>query len=309
MYNNFIEHFQLPVTAILFMFGTTGNVIVLIIIISNKDMRTVPNMYLLNLAISDLILLTFFFVRSCLSRIAIDPYYFIYLGTLIIFCGQFSPNLTAYSTALLSFQRYRVIANPFHVRVSSQPTWRVAVLKLCGVWIVAALFALPKPIIFLRFALHQEFFNYYKYIVLFELLVTCVFPLCVIAFCYFMTHRHLVGSSRSTSERTQHPELNTRKITAKVLLGLTVVFLISYVPNYAIEMFFFSTIVDWENNILFVYMLIKEISLCFLLINSCLNPVALFCTSTQFRKHLKLYLTCRCKANSPPPDIELTIRN
>ena len=48
------------------------------------------------------------------------------------------------------------------------------------------------------------------------------------------------------------------------------------------------------------------ISTCFLLINSCLNPVAVFCTSSPFRQHLKRDLTCCCKTNSPPADLELT---
>jgi len=47
------------------------------------------------------------------------------------------------------------------------------------------------------------------------------------------------------------------------------------------------------------------ISTCFLLINSCLNPVALFCTSSPFRQHLKRYLTCFRKTNPPPTDLEL----
>jgi hypothetical protein len=46
----------------------------------------------------------------------------------------------------------------------------------------------------------------------------------------------------------------------------------------------------------------------FLSINPCLNPVALFCASLAFRGQLKRYLTCCCKAKSPPNDFELTRR-
>jgi hypothetical protein len=51
------------------------------------------------------------------------------------------------------------------------------------------------------------------------------------------------------------------------------------------------------------------ISNSFFLMNSCLNPVALLCTSSPFRQHLKRYLTCFCKTNSPPTDFELRRRN
>ena len=154
--------------------------------------------------------------------------------------------------------------------------------------------------------------------VIFELLVSCVLPLCVIAYSYIMIALHLVKSSRSISEGTQNRQLNTRRNTAKIVVGLTVVFLISYVPYHAFstyiicneeeEVFSISitNILRYSNyDLQNTYL----ISTCFLLINSCLNPVALFCTSSPFRQHLKRYLTCFCKTNSPPTDFELARRN
>jgi hypothetical protein len=49
-----LKQYQLPVYAFSFIFDTISNVILLIIIICNKDMRTVPNMHIINLAISDI---------------------------------------------------------------------------------------------------------------------------------------------------------------------------------------------------------------------------------------------------------------
>jgi hypothetical protein len=72
----------------------------------------------------------------------------------------------------------------------------------------------------------------YQLVVIFELIVSCVLPLCVIAFTYIMTACHLVESSRPTSEGTQNPQTKTRRISAKIMVGLTVVFLISYVPYH-----------------------------------------------------------------------------
>jgi hypothetical protein len=205
--------------------------------------------------------------------------------------------------------------NPFNVRVSSQQAWRVTVATICGVWIVAALFALPS-------ALQKDFchecnssrcITYRKNVVLFELLVSCVLPLCVIAFSYIMTARHLMKSAKPISEETQNPKLNTRKNTAKIVVGLTVVFIISFVPYYGY----------WTYNILEAYLNpdtewyeitqhnwhIFLVSESLLLINSCLNPVALFCTSLAFRRQFKRYLTCCFKVKSPVTNIELIRRN
>jgi hypothetical protein len=298
--------------AALFIFGTTGNVILLIIITCNKDMRTVPNMYILNLAISDLFGLTLVF--SLGYQIAI---YFMlikshFITTFILFWSRLSVGLSAYSVAVLSIQRYRVTVNSLHVLVSSQPTWRATAATICGVWIVAALFALPSG-----FSVHfctvfpdEICITHCQRVVLFELLVSCVVPLCVIAVSYIMTARHLVKSAQPISEGTQTPQLNTRTNTAKIVLGLTVVFLISYVPFHVMWIFLLWTdrsikSTDWHPKSSYAFIF----SMWLLLISPCFNPVALFCTSLTFRRQFKRYLTCCCKANPTATDIELTRRN
>ena len=101
------------------------------------------------------------------------------------------------------------------------------------------------------------------------------------------------------------------------VLGLTVVFLNSYEPYHIFETCLFSRIcVDiynalfldkhgWLHNLLEIKLILKF----YLSINSCHNPVALFCTSLAFRRQFKRYLTCCCKAKSHPNDFELTRRN
>jgi L-asparagine transporter-like permease len=131
-----------------------------------------------------------------------------------------------------------------------------------------------------------------------------------------MTARHLVKGCSVIPGETQNPQQNSRKSTAKVVFGLTVVFLISYVPLHIYNTYYYSI-----NNLdiylsvfseqkldplLFEIFAILEILLSF---NSCLNPVALFCTSRAFRRQLKRYLTCCRKTNSPPTDFELRRRN
>jgi len=317
--DEFFKRYQLPVYAIPFTLGTTCNVIILIIIIWNKDMRTVPNMVILNLAISDIIYLTVLFSEACANRLTGTWQYDGFMCMFVPFCRRMSVGLSAYSVALYSFQRYRVIVSPLQVRVSSQSKWRGIVATFCGVWTVAALFAFPSA---LSRTLRYEFFKvdhktYYQNVVIFELLVSCVLPLCVIAFSYIMSARHLAESSRAISEGTQNPQLKTRRNAAKIVVGLTVVFVISYVPYHVFWTYFICSknyIVSYNINNSFYSSNYKVrctylISNCFLSINPCLNPVALFCTSSHFRQHLKRYLTCFCKTSSPSTDFELARRN
>jgi hypothetical protein len=102
------------------------------------------------------------------------------------------------------------------------------VATICGLWIVAALSAVPSG---LSKYLWEEFLDVnlimnYQRLVIFDLLVSCLLPL----FANAMTVRHLMENSRSISEGKQNPQMNTNRNTAKIVVGLTVVFVISYVP-------------------------------------------------------------------------------
>ena len=317
---SFLKQYEAPVYAVPFIFGTTGNVILIIIIICNKDMRTVPNMYILNLAISDLTYLTVHFFEAFANQILGERLDGEFMCMFLPFCHRLSVGLTAYSVAVLSVYRYSVTVNPFLVRVPSQPTGCVTVATICVVWIVAALFAVPSALTKYLCYESMGIFVYTSYsllLVIFELLVCCVIPLCVTAFSYIMTACHLVKMSCSMSEETQRAQANALKNTAKVVLGLTAVSLISYVPYHGFRTYIFSTDLklseinltklnlhnDYE--VWYVFLVLKSL----LLINSCFNPVALICMSSAFRRQFKFYLTYFCKANSPSNDLELTRRD
>jgi hypothetical protein len=309
---NFLNQFEVPVYAVLFIFGTTGNVIILIIILCNKDMQTLPNIYILNLAIGNIIYLMQLFAEAYENLIYDTWLRNELLFTYLPFCRRWSVCLSAYSVALLSIQRYSVIVNPFHVILSSKPTWGRTLATIFGLWIVAVLFAFPSAVSSYLCALDatMKLTEYYGRVVIFELLAFCVIPLCVIAFTYIMSARHLVENSSSVPQGTENPQLKTRRTTAKIVLGLTVVFLISYLPYHVL-----LTCIIWTQHIentypsirvIIMYLnygMLNQISKFLLSINSCLNPVVLFCTSSPIRQHFKRYLTYFCKTNSPSTNL------
>jgi len=234
---SFLIHNKLQISAVLIIFGTTGNVIIIIIITCNKYMRTVPNMYILNLAISDIIYLMVLWFPVLIKYVTWLPGDS--LCFFMSFCFRMSVFLTAYSIALLSFQRYRVTVYPLQVCVSSQPKWRATGATISGLWIVAALFAIPSARTkhYCGAIVPLWLTKYYQRVQIFTLLVSCVLPLCVIAFSYIATSIHLLKNRFSLSEETQNPRLNKRKNTAKVVLGLTLVFLLTSVPFQSTKRF------------------------------------------------------------------------
>jgi hypothetical protein len=311
------EGYPISVSIFLFIFGTFGNVIVIIMITCNKDMRNVSNMYVLNLAISDMIYLTALFLRALEMRTILTWLSGEIGCALFAFLYRMSVGLTAYSVAVLSVQRYRVTVDPLQFCVSS--TWRGTGAIICGVWVMAALSAIPaarSPYLCVGSML-LLLTNFYQILGIFHLLVCCVIPLCVISFCHIMTALHLAKNYCCLPEETKNPLTKTRKNTANIVLGLTFVFVISYVPSHISDIYLYSRFsfenlignmiedIDWYANFLDTNVIVSY----FLSINPCLNPVALFCTSRAFRTHLKRYLTCCCKPKSSSADFELTRRN
>ena len=261
-------------------------------------------MYFLNLGVSDLILLTQTFLFNTLGLPIFTTWDNNYIVLLVSqFFYHMAVGLTAYSVAVLSFQRYRVTVKSLQVRVSSQTSWHATVATICGVWIVAALLAVPRNLVcgIYGLVIRWEFEKYFRFTSLFELLLLCIIPLCVITFSYCLTSCHLVRNSFYISGMAQNTQIKKRRNAAKVVLGLAIVFAISYVPSHFLltfRSFYYRTILrefDWYSFVVHL----REICDCFLCLNSCLNPVAVFCTSLAFRMHLKRYLT-RCCTNKFP---------
>jgi hypothetical protein len=303
--HHFITYVQTSVYAVLFIFGTLGNVMVLVIIACNNEMRTVPNMYIINLAISDLITLITILPLSQAQLMSDTWQYGEFLCKFFEFSCALSVGLSAYFVALLSYQRYKVTVDPLRVLVCSPVTWRVTAATICGVWIVAAIFALPSAL-----SVEESTYEYcyvylkqiyYKKVVLFELYVFCILPLCVIVFFYVMTARHLVKSAHTISEEI-HPLASRRKNTARIVLGLSIVFVISYLPYNIIWVYLTFNGFTGDMELEYIYF----ISTWLLVLNSCLNPVALFCSSLAFRMEFKRCLMCFKRRRVVTTTLELT---
>jgi hypothetical protein len=284
----FIKYVQSPVYAILFTFGATVNVIILIIIVCNKEMHTVPNIYILNLAISDLIFVIINLPLAQADMMSDEWQYGEFLCKFFAFSCSFSLGLSPYSVTLLSIQRYKLTVNPIQIHVHSPVTWRVTAGTICGLWFLASLFALPSALsVKITDKICAGIDTYYNKVVWLHILAFCILPLCVIVFFYVKTARHLVESAIPISEEIQHPQANRRKNTAQIVLGLSTVFVISYVPYHIIWAY-----LTWKDDSVPELLYTYFISTWLLVINSCLNPVALFFSSLAFRSQFKRCLVC-----------------
>ncbi|XP_069694842.1 uncharacterized protein [Periplaneta americana] len=294
-YNNFVTYVQPVIYIFLLIFGTVGNVGVLVVIICNSEMHTVPNVYIMNLAVSDLILLT---MNTILSYINAESESW-QLGEVCCkifgFFRHSSIGVSAYLICVMSIQRYQVISRPLHNRRQSM-TRIVTIATILGVWTICSLFAIPYTL-----AMHAddtcsvyESWKYYQKVVVFELVVFCILPLGVTACMYCLTARHLMRSTNIVSGRI-HNQGNSRRSTTRIVLSFTLVFVVSFLPYHILITCIVRAEFAYPIEMYYMY----AISTYLLIFNSCFNPVALCCSSKCYRSYFKHYLLKCCGRKSP----------
>lgn len=163
--------------SIIFVLAVVGNLLVIITLTRNRSMRSVTNIFLLNLAISDLLLgvfcmpatlvgvllRRFIFGRfmchliSYMQSKAIDcllncqstvDILFLFLNFLPFFCtfSAVSVAVSVWTLVAMSIERYYAICQPLHSREHRQ-TRRHAYRILALVWTLAILLMLPTAIV------------------------------------------------------------------------------------------------------------------------------------------------------------------
>ncbi|XP_069683582.1 uncharacterized protein [Periplaneta americana] len=296
------------------LLGIIGNVVVLIAIIANPEMHTLPNSFILNLALSDLL----FLLLSLFFKLLV---YFSEKWNIVDFTCNFEVIViiclgsSTFSVTVLSINRYYVVANPFKIRTDYRKMRMFTYLCIPGTWVLAFIFSIPY-IIVSYYSLecipgHKTLYN--TYVLIFLTLAFSVFPFCVIGSMYVLLARHLVCSRRIGANCSRKPQ---RFGSVGVVVGLVIVFLFSIMPYYIVMLYL--DVLQHLDVITFAYLLqitpneqlqiidsqqpllpISRLLLPYL--NACCNPIALCFASKRFRNYFKKYLLCCCKCR---PNIE-----
>jgi hypothetical protein len=167
---------------------------------------------------------------------------------------------------------------------------RLAMFKsILAVWTIAIYCALPSSltehVYYDRWCLSDNT-EYYKIVHLLNVLTFGIIPLSITVAMNCLTARQLL----ITASRLQ-TEAKTCKTLAKVVLGLAILFFVSFVPYHVLRTVIVWEIYTYSSDYKTAYLVFT--SSCLLALNSCFNPASLYCTSLTFRKQFKHYLL-RC---------------
>lgn len=132
---------------IIFLVAVVGNGFVCIVITRRKDMRTLTNLFLLNMSISDL-LSALFAIPSLMSD-QISPNEWPLGGFMcraVRVITSISVSVSVYTMMVLAVERYQAIVNPFTVRASRKKVRRTVILVVLT-WLVSCAIASPQAFV------------------------------------------------------------------------------------------------------------------------------------------------------------------
>ncbi|XP_023289891.1 cholecystokinin receptor type A [Orussus abietinus] len=111
-----LEGLIVPLYAVIFFLSVIGNALVLITLARNKRMRTVTNVYLLNLAVSDLLLGVFCMPFTLLGQMLKNFVFGTTMCKLIPYFQAVSVSVGVWTLVAISLERYFAICRPLKSR-------------------------------------------------------------------------------------------------------------------------------------------------------------------------------------------------
>ncbi|XP_063710131.1 neuropeptide CCHamide-1 receptor [Culicoides brevitarsis] len=298
------ETYLVPILfSIIFIVGVLGNGTLIIVFIKHRTMRNVPNTYILSLAVADL-LVVLFNVPLVAVVYAIDSWPW---GQTICSASEFikdlSVGVSVFTLTALSADRFFAIVDPlrkFHTQSGGKRATRVTIAIALSIWVLAILCGMPSLIaskikelefknvtFYICYPYPEEWGNEYrKTMVLTRLVVYFVAPLLVIAIFYALMAHHLIRSARDMPGEMHGAvrQVKARRKVAVTVLAFVVIFGICFLPMHIFFLWFYFY-PDAENAYNSFWHVFRIVGFCLSFINSCANPVALYCVSGAFRKH------------------------
>ncbi|XP_047535671.1 neuropeptide CCHamide-2 receptor-like [Vanessa atalanta] len=312
-YKERVETYLVPIIfAIIFIVGVLGNGTLVVVYVRHRGMRNAPNTYIFSLALADLlvILICVPFV-SVIYTLESWPW-----GEAICRISEtgkdISIGVSVFTLTALSAERYCAIVNPFRkLQLRKLPLVCATII-----WAAALIFAAPAALfssiitedidsnvsIVYCSPYPADWHNYSKWMTLTKAIVYYALPLLVIAFFYSLMAQRLLASTKEMPGALHggqgEAQAKARKSVACMVLIFVIVFFICFLPYHALEVWFYmsptaqSDYNDWTHAL-------RIIAFCLSFLNSCVNPVALYCVSGVFRQHFNRYLCCRRGALHP----------
>ncbi|KAH8355017.1 hypothetical protein KR093_004019 [Drosophila rubida] len=295
---------------LIFIVGVLGNGTLVIIFFRHRSMRNIPNTYILSLALADLLVIVVCVpVATIVYTLESWPFE-LNMCRIVEFFKDISIGVSVFTLTALSGERYCAIVNPLR-KLQTKP---LTVFTAVIIWVLAIILGMPSFVVSnlktypvagnITILVCSPFSTpiYAKYMVVAKASIYYLLPLSIIGVLYIMmanrlhiSARDMPGEQLSIQSRSQ---ARARRHVARMVVAFVVVFFICFFPYHVFELWYhlYPTAEDDFDNF---WHMVRIVGFCTSFLNSCVNPVALYCVSGVFRQHFNRYLCCFCIKRQP----------
>ncbi|XP_039541159.1 somatostatin receptor type 5 isoform X1 [Pimephales promelas] len=277
-----------------FIVGLTGNTLAIYVVLRYAKMKTVTNIYILNLAVADelyILGLPFLTTQNVLSYWPFGSF----LCRVVMTADSLNQFTSIFCLTVMSIDRYLAVVHPIRSTRWRRP--RVAKAVSAAVWAFSFVVVLPVVI----FSDVQDMFNscnmswpeprdvWSTAFILYTATLGFFGPLLVICMCYLL----IVVKVKSSGARAGFTKRrrSERKVTRMVVI-IVVVFVLCWLPFYIINIVNLVFILPENSVMVGVYFFAVILSYA----NSCANPLLYGFLSDNFKQSFRKVLCVR-KAN------------
>ncbi|XP_047112320.1 prolactin-releasing peptide receptor-like [Schistocerca piceifrons] len=297
IYNDAVQALFCVVYTTIFVLGLAGNALVVAVVARNRAMHTVTNVFIGNLALSDVLL--------CALCVPFTPLY-TFLGSWV-FGGALcravvlAQGTSVYTSTLtltsIAVDRFFVIVHPFRPRMRlSTCAW-----SLAGIWLFSALATLPYGLYTVLRAEHGYYYCEESWpserarLAYGAVTAAAQFalPFAVSAFCYVRVSLRLGRRARHKpgcrSARRDDADRERKRRTNRMLVAMVAIFGLSWMP---------LTVLNLANDVFTSFGTWRYFNLCFFLVHAlamsstCYNPFLYAWMNDNFRKEFRRVLPC-----------------
>ncbi|XP_076004170.1 somatostatin-like receptor F_48D10.1 [Genypterus blacodes] len=281
-----------------FLVGLIGNTLAIYVVLRYAKMKTVTNIYILNLAVADelyIIGLPFVTTQNVLSYWPFGSF----LCRVVMTADSMNQFTSIFCLTVMSIDRYLAVVHPIRSTKWRHP--RVAKVVSAAVWAMSFVVVLPVVI----FSDIQDTFNSCNMIwpepndvwstafILYTATLGFFGPLLIICLCYLLIIIKVKSSGvRAGFTKRRRSE---RKVTRMVVV-IVVVFVLCWLPFFIINMVNLVVIIPESSVTAGIYFFAVILSY----VNSCANPLLYGFLSDNFKQSFRKVLcvrSMRCKTN------------
>nr|XP_020491517.1 somatostatin-like receptor F_48D10.1 [Labrus bergylta] len=281
-----------------FIVGLIGNTLAIYVVLCYTKMKTVTNIYILNLAVADelyILGLPFLTTQNVLSYWPFGSF----LCRVVMTADSMNQFTSIFCLTVMSIDRYLAVVHPIRSTKWRHP--RVAKVVSAAVWAVSFVVVLPVVI----FSDVQDTFNSCNMIwpepknvwstafILYTATVGFFGPLLIICLCYLL----IIVKVKSSGARAGFTKRrrSERKVTRMVVV-IVVVFVLCWLPFFIINMINLVVIIPESSVTAGIYFFAVILSY----VNSCANPVLYGFLSDNFKqsfRHVLCVRSMRCNTS------------